>query len=69
MRGPHLLAEGAQAHVIETVQLEGLTQHGVEGLGDAVHGGGVGGHGEGRHQAHLLHGAGAVHGLVQQVVV
>ena len=48
-RGPHLLAEGAQAHVIETVQLEGLAQHGVEGLGDAVHSGGVGRHGEGGH--------------------
>lgn len=68
-QGPHLLAEGAQAHVIEAVQLEGLPQHGVEGLGDAVHSGGVGGHREGGHQAHLLHGAGAVHRLVQQVVV
>ena len=67
--GPHLLAEGAQAHIIQAVQLKGLPQHGVEGLGDAVHRGGVGGHGEGGHQAHLLHRAGAVHRLVQQVVV
>lgn len=66
---PYLLTEGTQAHVLHTVQLEGLPEHRVEGLGDAVHRGGVGGHRKGGYQAHLLHRAGAVHRLVQQVVV
>lgn len=66
---PNLLTEGAQAHILQAVQLIGLPQHGVEGLGYAVHSGGVGGYREGSHQAHLLHRAGAVHRLVQQVVV
>ena len=64
-----LLAEGAVAVVLEAVQLVGLPQQGVEGLAGAVHCGGVGGDGEGRHQAHLLQRGGAVGRSVQQLRV
>lgn len=65
----HLLAEGAVAALSPAVQLVRLSQQRVEGLARAVHGGGVGGHGEGGHVAHLLQRALALGGLIQQLVV
>lgn len=65
----HLLTEGAVAALSPPVQLERLSQQGVERLARAVDGGRVGGHGEGGHIAHLLERTLALGGLVQQLVV
>jgi len=65
----HLFTQGAVAALLLPVQLEGLTQQGVEGLPRAVHRGGVRGDSERRHVAQLLQGALALGGLVQELVV
>lgn len=65
----YLLTKGAVAAFPSAVQLKRLPQQRVEGLSRAVDGGGVGGHAEGRHVAHLLQRAVALGGLVQQLVI
>lgn len=68
-RTSYLLAEGAVAALPLAVQLVRLPQQRVEGLSRAVHGGGVGGHAEGRHVAHLLQRVVTLRSFVQQLVI
>lgn len=65
----YLLGDGAVAVLLQPVQLVGLPQQRVEGLGRAVDRGGVGGDGEGGHQAHLLQRGVAASGPVQELAV
>lgn len=64
-----LLTQRAVAALSPPIQLKGLPQQRVERLASAVHGGGIGGHREGSHVAHLLQRAVALGGLVKQLVV
>lgn len=65
----YLLRDGAIPILLQPVQLVGLPQQRVEGLGCAMDCGGVRGHGEGRHQAHLLQRRVAAGRSVQELAV
>lgn len=65
----YLLRDGSVTVLFQPVQLISLPQQRVEGLGCTVDRGGVRGHREGRHQAHLLQGGAAASGAVQQLAV
>lgn len=64
-----LLRDGAIAILIQSVQLVSLPQQRVEGLGSSMDRGGVGGDGEGSHEAHLLQRRVAASCPVQELAV
>lgn len=65
----HLLAQGTEAELLQPVELIGFPQQRVEWLCGAVDGRRVGRHRKRSDEAHLLRGALALDGFVQQLVV
>lgn len=65
----YLLTQRAVAKVLQAIELVGLAQKGVEGLGCPVDRGGVGWDREGSDQAHLLQGGVAASRLVQELMI
>ena len=65
----YLLTQRAVAELFQAIELVGLAQEGVEGLGCPMDRGGVGGDGEGSDQAHLLQRGVAARRLVQELVI
>lgn len=65
----YLLTQWAISKFLHAIQLVGLTQEGVEGLGRPMDCGGVGRDGEGGDQAHLLQGGVAARRLIQELVI
>lgn len=65
----NLLTDGAISIFLQSVQLISLPQQRVEGLGCAMHCGGVRGDRKGRHQAHLLQRRVAAGRSVQKLAV
>lgn len=65
----YLLTKRAVAKLFQAIELIGLAQEGIEGLGCPMDRGGVGGDREGSDQAHLLQGGVAARRLVQKLVV
>lgn len=66
---PYLLTQRAIAELLPSIEFVGLAQEGVEGLCCPVDRGGVGRHGEGSDEAHLLQGRVAARRLVQKLVI
>lgn len=66
---PHLLTQGTEAKLLQPVELVGFPQQRVERLRRAVNRRRVGRHGKRGHETHLLRGALALDGFVQQLVV
>jgi len=65
----YLLTQREVAELLPSIELVGLSQEGVEGLGCPVDRGGVGRDGESSDQAHLLQGGVAARRPVQELVV